>query len=325
MAALAAAAGVVGPMFIGPRLLRDGTPRQIVCYALVSLGALVAGLMILLGMSVDASSLPFRNLPVVVSRCVEAASQFMAHPVQHWPRIGAALLLLGLLARLLWSVLAVIRDARRELRGLALLGKHANEPGEPGLLVVRSDRTFALASGIVRRRVIASDTLLKALNIDERRAVIAHERAHLRGWHPLLWLMGRSVARALPFLPPAREAADQLLMGLEMSADEAAARKVGDPLIVARAIVHLADQAQSPHAGLAVAAAGATLRVHRLLQAQRPRSAGARFRALTAIGILLGLVGLLVLAMPMGVGTLSAGDLASAFHAACHLPHALAS
>jgi Zn-dependent protease with chaperone function len=320
IAAFATAAGIAGPMLIGPRLLRDGTARQIVSYALISLGALVAGLVILLGTLVDSSSLPLRDLPLIVSRCLDAAGQFLAHPIRHWPRIGAALLLLGLVTRLVWATSAVIHGARAELRGLALLGSHAGEGGEPGVLVVRSDRPFALAAGIIRRRVVASDTLAKLLSAEERRAVIAHESAHLRGWHPLLWLLGKSVARAFPF-PPAREAADQLLIGLEMSADDAAARTVGDPLIVARAIVRLADDAQAPDAGLAVAATGVGWRVERLLKEQRQRSAAARFRALSAIGTVLGLVCLLALAVPRSVGALGTGDLAEAFHSACHLPH----
>jgi Zn-dependent protease with chaperone function len=321
IAALATAAGIAGPMLIGPRLLGDGTPRQVIWYALVSLGALVAGFTILLAALVDASSLPFRDLPVLVSRCIDAAGQVLAHPARHWPRIGAAVLLLALLARLLWALLAVIHDARGELHGLALLGNHAREGNRRGLLVVRSDRPFALAAGILRRRVVASDALMRLLTTDERHAVIAHERAHLRGWHPLLWLLGRSVGRAFPFLPPAREAAQQLLMGLEMSADDAAARSVGDPLVVARAIVRLADRGQTPDAGLAVASAGVGPRVKRLLRAQHPRSAGARFRAVSAIGTILLLVSLLAFAVPMSVGAPTGRDRAEAFHAACHLPH----
>lgn len=89
VAALATVLGVAGPMLIGRRLLNEGTPRQVVWYALFSLGALVAALVILLGTLVDASSLPFRDLPLLVSRCVDAAGRLLAHPLRHWPRIGA--------------------------------------------------------------------------------------------------------------------------------------------------------------------------------------------------------------------------------------------
>lgn len=318
VAALAMIPGIAGPMLMGRRLLRDGTPRQIVGYALVSLGALVAASMILLGTLVDASSLPFRDLPSLVNRCVDAAGRLLAHPLRHWPRIGAAVLLLGLLARLLWAVLAIVHDARRELHGLASLESHAGGGDRPGLLIVRSDRPFALAAGILRRRVVVSDSLLRLVDADERRAVIAHERAHLRGWHPLLSLLGRSVVRAFPFLPPAREAADQLLIGLEMSADEAAVRTVGDRLVVARAIVRLAERANTPAVGSGMAAAGAELRVERLLRTQRPHSVGACFRAASAVGTVLGLVCLLVIAAPAGV--LRSGSRSEAPHAACQLP-----
>lgn len=234
------------------------------------------------------------------------------------------MLLLGLVARLLWAVIAIVHDARRELHGLVSLESHAGDGDRPRLLIVRSDRPFALAAGIFRRRVVASDTLLRLVSADERRAVIVHERAHLRGWHPLLSLLGRSVARAFPFLPPAREAADQLLIGLEMSADEVAARSVGDPLVVARAIVRLADLAQAPDAGSSIAATGVGLRVQRLLRTQRPRSVGARFRAASAAGAVLGLVCLLALAAPVGVGMLSGGGRPEASHAACQLPRGTA-
>ncbi|MEU8541306.1 M56 family metallopeptidase [Streptomyces sp. NPDC048717] len=82
-------------------------------------------------------------------------------------------------------------------------------------------------------RVVVSAGLLAALGSAERRALFAHERAHLAGRHHRHLLAVQLAARANPFLRPLRTA---VTFTAERWADETAAGVVGDRRTVARAI-----------------------------------------------------------------------------------------
>lgn len=118
------------------------------------------------------------------------------------------------------------RVTRRAHRALA---------GTPGATVaVLPDSTpyaYALPGG--RGRIVVSTALLAGLAPAERRALFAHERAHLRARHHRHLLAAHLAARANPFLRPLRTA---VVYTAERWADEEAARAVGDRRTVARAI-----------------------------------------------------------------------------------------
>lgn len=92
-------------------------------------------------------------------------------------------------------------------------------------------------------RVIVSAGMLHALDADERRVLLAHERSHLRHRHDL-WLTAAYLAAAADPLLARLPAAVSLLV--ERWADEDAAHLVADRQLAARAI---------GHAGLATARA----------------------------------------------------------------------
>ncbi|HZF88377.1 M56 family metallopeptidase [Streptomyces sp.] len=130
--------------------------------------------------------------------------------------------------RLLWRHRAVRRRAHRALAGL------------PGTRVaVLPDGTpyaYALPGGGARGRagrVVVTTGLLAGLRPAERRALFAHERAHLSARHHRFLLVVQLAARANPFLRPLRTAVSYTA---ERWADEEAARAVGDRRVVARAI-----------------------------------------------------------------------------------------
>ncbi|MDQ0776081.1 Zn-dependent protease with chaperone function [Streptomyces aurantiacus] len=85
----------------------------------------------------------------------------------------------------------------------------------------------------VRGRVVVTTALLSRLGPAERRALFAHERAHLEAGHHRFLLAVRLAARANPFLRPLRTAVSYTT---ERWADEEAARAVGDRRAVAVAI-----------------------------------------------------------------------------------------
>ncbi|MGW1596310.1 M56 family metallopeptidase [Streptomyces sp. NPDC002343] len=126
-------------------------------------------------------------------------------------------------ARTLWRHRRVTRRARGVLAGV------------PGTTVaVLPDGTpyaYALPGG--RGRIVVSTALLAGLAPAERRALFAHERAHLTARHHRHLLAAHLAARANPFLRPLRTA---VVYTAERWADEEAARAVGDRRTVARAI-----------------------------------------------------------------------------------------
>ncbi|MBQ1095218.1 M56 family metallopeptidase [Streptomyces sp. NPDC097107] len=127
-------------------------------------------------------------------------------------------------ARALWRHGRVRRRAHRALAGL---------PGT-AVAVLPDDVPYAYAlPGGRRDRVVVTTALLDCLAPAERRALFAHERAHLTGRHHRFLLAVRLAALANPFLRPLRTAVSYTA---ERWADEAAARAVGSRRAVATAI-----------------------------------------------------------------------------------------
>ncbi|WAU81413.1 M56 family metallopeptidase [Streptomyces sp. Qhu-G9] len=133
-----------------------------------------------------------------------------------------AVLLVG--GRTLWRHGRVRRRAHRALAGL---------PGvEVAVLPDEVPYAYALPGGR-RDRVVVTTALLSCLDPAERRALFAHERAHLAAHHHRFLLAVQLAARANPFLRPLRTAVSYTA---ERWADEEAARVVGSRKAVARAI-----------------------------------------------------------------------------------------
>ncbi|GGX02350.1 M56 family metallopeptidase [Streptomyces lomondensis] len=131
-------------------------------------------------------------------------------------------------ARALWRHARVRRRAHRALAGL---------PGtEVAVLPDAVPYAYALPGGGRggrRGRVVVTTALLDRLGPAERRALFAHERAHLAARHDRFLLAVQLAARANPFLRPLRTA---VAYTAERWADEEAARAVGSRRTVARAI-----------------------------------------------------------------------------------------
>ncbi len=145
--------------------------------------------------------------------------------------------------------------------------------------------------------------------------------AHLSSWQVTSLLFARSVARAFPFIPPVKEAADQLVLGLEMHADAAAVAETDDPLVVARALVDIAGRsAASPSTVLSVTGGALAVRIGRLTTRRGPGKAVRVGLALALCTTTLLLASLLFL-LPVSARTLAGGQRAVALHGACHLPH----
>ncbi|GHE71085.1 M56 family metallopeptidase [Streptomyces capitiformicae] len=137
------------------------------------------------------------------------------------PALFAVLVACG---QTLWRHGSVRRRAHRALGGL---------PGTE-VVVLPDDAPYAYAlPGGRRGRVVVTTALLSCLEPAERRALFAHERAHLAARHHRFLLAVQLAARANPFLRPLRTAVSY---AAERWADEEAAQTVGSRRTVARAI-----------------------------------------------------------------------------------------
>ncbi|MDT0320548.1 M56 family metallopeptidase [Streptomyces millisiae] len=123
----------------------------------------------------------------------------------------------------LWRHRRVRREAERALAGLPA--------SSVAVLPDEAPYAYALPGG--RGRVVVSTAMLACLTGRERRALFAHERAHLAHRHHRFLLVAQLAARAHPFLRPLRTA---VAYGAERWADEEAAQLVGDRRLMARAV-----------------------------------------------------------------------------------------
>jgi Zn-dependent protease with chaperone function len=117
-----------------------------------------------------------------------------------------------------------VRDAARTARSL---------PGRRRLSVLADPAPQAYALPGRPGRVVVSTGMLRALDRDERRVLLAHERAHLDCRHHRFVLVAQCAAAANPVLRPVATA---VAYTVERWADEHAARATADRRLVARTI-----------------------------------------------------------------------------------------
>ncbi|MFV2121598.1 M56 family metallopeptidase, partial [Streptomyces sp. Act-28] len=129
--------------------------------------------------------------------------------------IPALVVVLASCGRVAWRHHRVRRRASRALAGL---------PGR-SVAILPDDVPYAYALPGEPDRVVTTTGMLRALAGPERRALFAHERAHLAGRHHRFLLAVQMAARANPFLRPLRTA---VAYTTERWADEEAAARVGD-------------------------------------------------------------------------------------------------
>ncbi|MGD3112596.1 M48 family metalloprotease [Streptomyces sp. YGL11-2] len=192
-----------------------------------------------------------------------------------WPvAAGCALAALVCAAALVvasWRRVRVMVEAWRECRDLPVAGD---------LTVLDDPAPAAFALPGVPGRVVVSSGMLKALTADERRALLAHERAHLHHRHHLFLLALQLAAAVNPLLRPLAKAG---AFALERWADEEASAAVADRPLVARAVARAALAAKrAPAAAMAATGGPVPQRVKALLAPPTPLRRGLAV-ALTAL------------------------------------------
>jgi hypothetical protein len=157
-------------------------------------------------------------------------------------------LVVALVAGILLGVAALTVGGFAIRRYRALAGAYREArclPGRGQTVVMAGEAPDAYALPGRPGRIVVTAGMLSALDEPGRAALLAHEQAHLAGFHYLFTTAARLAAAANPLLRPVARAVEYTV---ERWADERAATVVGDRRLVAQAIgrAALAVKANQP-------------------------------------------------------------------------------
>jgi Zn-dependent protease with chaperone function len=188
-------------------------------------------------------------------------------------------------ALLATAAVAVGRAALRYRRWYRRV--HAELDGQTragGVVVLPGAEPIAFAIAGRGGRIALSSGMLSVLGPEERVALLAHERAHLRLRHPVYAGVAALASALNPFVRPLGTAAR---FAMERWADEAAAECVGDRRLVATAVAKaaLAGRNEAAYA-LAAGSGPVPQRVHALLDAPSAPSGRGLLAALAVTFVL---------------------------------------
>jgi len=149
---------------------------------------------------------------------------------------------------------------RRHLDALRLSG--TTDGGRVPTLWLPHEDPVAYSLGGRKALVVASTGLAERLSEQELGAVLAHERAHVRGHHHLLMACAEVLGRTLRFIPLMRELPGAVRLLVELAADRAAAAHCG-PAPLRSALLSI-RAVEGPRRALAMAGGDTAIRVERL-------------------------------------------------------------
>jgi Zn-dependent protease with chaperone function len=133
--------------------------------------------------------------------------------------------------------------------------------------------------------IVVTTAALDALTDRHLQAVLAHERAHLAGHHHHVLAFARALAAAIPRVTLFSKGALEIARLLEMSADDAAARRHGSQTLL-DALLALSTGAPTPHGAVAAAGTDVLARAEHLagpLAARNQWTAGLLLTATTLL------------------------------------------
>lgn len=170
--------------------------------------------------------------------------------------------------RVLVTALRIRRSNHDHAEAVTILGRRTQHHG---VLSIDADKAAVYCVSAGRKTAIVATTgALKLLDSHGLAAVLAHERAHLRGHHHIVVGTLNALAAALPRLPLMRDAAQYVPTLLEMCADDAAVRAHGRTALVT-SLVLLSTGHRLPAGALAAAGTAVLTRVLRLTRPAESR------------------------------------------------------
>ncbi len=244
---------------LAPRLIPRHAAWALVCVAVMTAAGWLGSLSLL-------AFTAFAQIPEVAQEGRWSIPLLRAEdPVDFAVSVACSLTLVTAFVGLGISIVRQVRDvrwARRESRRL---------PGRTELALLDDETPQAFTIAGKPARIVVTRGMLRCLDREERAAMLAHERAHLRNRHHLFQAVWRLTAAVNPLLRPVVGAGGFVL---ERWADEDAADRVGDRTVVARAVARaaLASSAVArPRADTLAATGGAVPQRVKSLLAPAPR------------------------------------------------------
>ena len=168
-------------------------------------------------------------------------------PVELWNALalgGALLLTVHLLLNLLLTVVRAERQRRRHEQLLLLLSAPIPAGGGARLLDSPAPVAYCLP-GALSSVTVVSAGLIALLDEPGMRAVIEHEKAHVRERHDIVLVLFRAWHTSLPWFPIAYRAQREVGLLIELLADDRARRHVDDA-VLARAIAQVGAGRSEP-------------------------------------------------------------------------------
>ena len=294
-------------MLVPPVLARGSAlpARWRMRLALLAVLGMGAGSMALMAAALFPEILAASSLGELWEYCSRFVHRVARGSIGALPSFAAGFVFLFVLGRFIVALVQGMRATRRaRVRGGEVRWRLAG--GHPVFVVPLGHPCAYSVAG----QVVVSEGLLDALNGEERRAVLAHEEAHIRGRHHMGLLLARSVAAAVAPIPQVSVGLVVLERAMEEAADDYAARRLGDGRVVASSLAKAALAGlRRPAAGLALGEGpDVPARIRRLLTPS-PVARGVSGACAMAVGLL----GTLLAVTPL-LGSLAA--LAAAHHVA---------
>jgi len=289
LAAFAVVVATLGRWLLARSAWPDRSPRLgILAWQALSLSILVS--VVLAGLALAVPEIPFStNVAALLSACTVALRSQYATPGGAALSVTGGMLAVTVMARVGYCLVAGLvtsrRQRRRQLEALTLA--HRGHEGSCDALVVDHPAAAAYCLPGRREQIVVTTAAVAALDHDQLAAVLAHERAHLRGRHDLMLAASDTLRRAFPRVQAFSDAHHATVRLVEMLADDVAARR-NDRLTIATALVRLAEaSAPAPAASLGAGGSTSLARVRRLVAPAHPLSVtGSAIAVLVAAALL---------------------------------------
>ena len=217
------------------------------------------------------------------------------------------------------SLLRQVRATRRlaqwvDERRAALpddVARCAEDAGLVGRVVVIDEpQPCSFTFGFATPTVAVSAGLATRVDADELRAVLQHERYHVRAYDTLKVLMARAGAAAFFFLPALGHLRDRYLAARELAADRHAVRAVGErPL--AGALYRVTDGPSFAEFGAAAALGGTSFLEQRVEQLEHGREPPLPAIPRVALGLTFAGIAVLVAAFVLALANRGTTDMMS--------------
>ncbi|MGW3347889.1 M56 family metallopeptidase [Nonomuraea rubra] len=264
----------------------DRAPRLAISLWLAACASAIAsGILAAVAVAVPADAIG-HGLASIIAACfalLDNGFDPAAMPVGSW----VALLVGALIAARAFSgvgtvLVSAYRERRRHAEMLRLLGRHDSELDA---IVLDYEEPLVYCLPGRQSKMVITTAALRSLTPEHVVAVLAHERAHLRGRHHLVLAVAQGLSRAFPGLPLFARAKEEVVRLVELRADDVAARH--HPRVhIAAALVSLAT-GRAPVFTLGAGGETALARVRRMLHPAAPLRRREKLAGTMAVGVLL--------------------------------------